>query len=175
MGFFRLRENFQCYSQNWVPQTCHIFSSFNLVLVAKRLACVRFYFQYQGYTYTPTYMMTCTYNFLWSHIYVKCPITSGSHILDPQNPIFSFRHNFTKKYFFSKFRLFPNSARSDISKEPITSGYLRKNAKIKISRENRSQASGQLYTITWNIELHWRIFDTSGETHAPVTNDTYSS
>ena len=70
-----------------------------------------------------------TYNFQWRHIYVKCPITSGSNILDPQNPIFSFRHNFTKKYFFSKIRLIPDSARSDLSKEPIKSGYLCKNAK----------------------------------------------
>ena len=68
--------------------------------------------------------MTCTYDFRWRHIYVKCPITSGSHELDPQNPNFSFRHNFTKKYFFSKVRLIPDSARSDLSKEPIKSGYL---------------------------------------------------
>ena len=54
---------------------------------------------------------------------------SGSHILDPQNPIFSFRHNFTKKYFFSKSRLIPDSARSDFSKEPIKSEYLCINAK----------------------------------------------
>ena len=59
------------------------------------------------------------------------PIMSGSHILDPQNPFFSFRHNFTKKYFFSKVRLtsIPDSARSDLSKEPIKSEYLCKNAK----------------------------------------------
>ena len=73
--------------------------------------------------------MTCTYDFRWRHIYVKCPITSGSHILDPQNPIFSFRHNFTKKYFFSKVRLIPDSAWSDLPKEPIKSGYLCKNTK----------------------------------------------
>ena len=51
--------------------------------------------------------MTCTYDFQWRHIYVKCPIMSGSsNILDPKNPIFSFRHNFTKKYFFQKYDLF---------------------------------------------------------------------
>ena len=43
---------------------------------------------------------------------------------------FSFRHNFTKKYVFSKVRLIPDSARSDLSKEPIKSGYLCKSAKI---------------------------------------------
>ena len=77
--------------------------------------------------------MTCTYDFRGRHIYVKCPITSGSHILDPQNPIFSFRHNFTKKHFFSKVRLIPDSAQSDLSKEPIKSGYWRKNAKKRFT------------------------------------------
>ena len=77
--------------------------------------------------------MTCTYDIRWRHIYVKCPIMSGSHILDPQNPIFSFCHNFTKKYLFSKVRLNPDSARSDLSKEPIKSEYLCKNAKKKFS------------------------------------------
>ena len=52
---------------------------------------------------------------------------SGSHILDRHNPIFSFRHNFTN--FFSRVRLVSDSARSDISKEPIKSEYLFKNAK----------------------------------------------
>ena len=47
----------------------------------------------------------CTYDFRWRHN-VNCPITSGSHILDPQNPIFSFRHNFTKKYIYQKYDLF---------------------------------------------------------------------
>ena len=51
----------------------------------------------------------------------------------------------TSPIFFSKVRLIPDSARSDLSKEPIKSGYLCKNAKKKVSRENRSQASGQLY------------------------------
>ena len=51
------------------------------------------------------------------------------HILEPQNLTFSFRHNFTKKYFFSKVRLIPDAARSDLSKEPIKSGYLCKSAK----------------------------------------------
>ena len=32
------------------------------------------YFQYQGSTYNPTYMMTCTFYFQWHHIYVKIPI-----------------------------------------------------------------------------------------------------
>ena len=50
-------------------------------------------------------------------------------IVDPQGPIISFRHNFTKKYFFSKVRLVSDSARSDLSKEPIKSEYLCKNAK----------------------------------------------
>ena len=66
-------------------------------------------------------------------------------MLDPQNPIFSFRHNFTKKYFFSKVRLIPDSARSDSSKEPIKSGYLCKNAKKKVFRDNWSHPSGALY------------------------------
>ena len=55
---------------------------------------------------------------------------SGSHILDPQNPFFSFRHNFTKNAFFSKVRLITDSTWSDLSKEPIKSEYLCKNAKI---------------------------------------------
>ena len=38
-----------------------------------------------------------------------------------QGPIISFRHNFTKKYFFSKVRLVSDSARSDLPKEPIKS------------------------------------------------------
>ena len=46
------------------------------------------------------------YDFQWRHIYVKSPIMPGSHILDSQNPIFSFHHNFTKKYFFQKYALF---------------------------------------------------------------------
>ena len=54
--------------------------------------------------------MTCTYYFRWHHIYVKSPIMSGSHILDRQNPII---------YLFSKVRLVSDSARSDISKDPI--------------------------------------------------------
>ena len=77
--------------------------------------------------------MTCTYDFRWRHIYVKSPITSGSHILDPQNPIFSFRHNFTKKYFFSKVRLIPDPDRSDLSKEPTKSGYWCKSAKKRFA------------------------------------------
>ena len=69
---------------------------------------------------------------------------SGSHILDTQNPIFSFRHNFTKQYFFSKVRLIPDSDRSDLSKEPIKMGTYVKAQKKKVCRENLSQASGAL-------------------------------
>ena len=54
---------------------------------------------------------------------------SGSHILDPRNPFFSFRRNFTKKYVSSQVRLIPDSNRSDLSKEPIKSELSCKNAK----------------------------------------------
>ena len=52
----------------------------------------------------------------------KSAIMSGSHILDRQGPIISFRHNLKpKKYFFSKVWLVSDSARSDLFKEPIKS------------------------------------------------------
>ena len=54
---------------------------------------------------------------------------SGSHILDPQNPIFLSVINSQKNTSFQKFDLFPGSDRSDLSKEPIKSEYLCKNAK----------------------------------------------
>ena len=58
---------------------------------------------------------------------------SGSHILDRQNPIIFFRHNFTKKYIFPKVPLVSDSTRSDISKELIKIYYLCKNA-LELSR-----------------------------------------
>ena len=53
---------------------------------------------------------------------------SGSHILEPQNPIFLSVIT-SPKNTFSKVRLFSDSARSDLSKEPIKSEDLCKNAK----------------------------------------------
>ena len=40
-------------------------------------------------------------------------------VLSPQGPNISFPRNFTKNYFFSKVRLVPETARSDLSSEPI--------------------------------------------------------
>ena len=105
-------------------------------------------------------MMTCTYDFRWRHIYVKCPITSGSHILEPQNLTFSFPHNFTKKYFFSKVRLIPDSTRSDLSKEPIKSGYLCKSAKKSLPWKPvltvRSPIFGYGGIRMWSMKLNIR-------------------
>ena len=63
---------------------------------------------------------------------------SGSHVLDPQNPIFLSVINSPKTPFFQTVRLNPDSAQSDISKEAITSEYLCKNAKKKEFRDNWS-------------------------------------
>ena len=52
-------------------------------------------------------------------------------VLNARDTDFSFRHNFTKKYLFSKVRIIPDSARSDLSKEPIKRVYLCKSAKKK--------------------------------------------
>ena len=49
--------------------------------------------------------------------------------MDPQNPFFSFSHNFTNFFIFFKVRLISDSTRSDPSKEPIKIEYLCKNAK----------------------------------------------
>ena len=65
-------------------------------------------------------------------------------ILDRQNPIISFRHNSTKKYFFSKVRLVSDSARSDLSKEPIKS-------------DSEDPIYG--YLMWWDI---WRKYDVIG-------------
>ena len=83
------------------------------------LACVQFDFQYQGATYEPTYMMRCTYNFWWCHMYVHLIIFSGKDILGPEGPYISFPRNFTKQYFCSKVRHFSDSAQRDLSKDPI--------------------------------------------------------
>ena len=88
----------------------------------------RFCSQYQGSTQKIPYMMTCTYDFRWRHIYVKSSIMSGSRILDRQGAIISFPRNFTKKPFFSKVRLVYETVRSNISNNLIKSKYLCINA-----------------------------------------------
>ena len=76
--------------------------------------------------------------YVYDDVYVRLSMTSylrqkSHHVRQPyigsSKSDFSFRHNFTKKCFFSKVRLIPDSARSDLSKEPIKSQYLCKNAK----------------------------------------------
>ena len=114
--------------------------------------------------------MTCTYDFRWRHIYVKCPITSGSHILDPQNPIFSFRHNFTKKHFSSKVRLIPDSARSDLSKEPTKSGYLCKSSK-KIRFAVKTCTNRQVaYTFNLTLPTNPSHYELKGALLSGISN-----
>ena len=72
--------------------------------------------------------MTCTYDFWWRHIYVHLTIASGEDILGPEGPYISFPHNLTKKYFFSKVRIVSDSARRDLSEEPIKNWGLCKSA-----------------------------------------------
>ena len=71
---------------------------------------------------------------------------SGSHILDPQNLI-CLSVITSPNVLFSKVRLIPDSARSNISKEPIKSEYLCKNAKKKEFRDNWSYVSGRLLAL----------------------------
>ena len=106
-------------------------------------------------------MMTCTYNFRWCHIYIKSPIMWGSYILDPQNPFFSFSHNFTNFFIFFKVRLISDSTRSDPSKEPIKIEYLCKNTKeIRISVTTgpnltvRTSCHGKPYVFRIFTQLH---------------------
>ena len=86
----------------------HIFSSFPPVrgaYVASGLCSVLFVvpgIYVETYVYDDGYVRLL----MTSYINVKSPIMSGSHILDRQGPIIYFPHNFTKKYFFSKFDLF---------------------------------------------------------------------
>ena len=110
-----------------LPSDLAMFFSLPLVRGVQILACVWFYFQYQVSTQKPTHMMTCTYDFLCCHIYVKSTILSGSHILLLQgtrfiSPITSPKNN------FSKVRLVSETARQYISKEPIKSQYVCTNA-----------------------------------------------
>ena len=68
--------------------------------------------------------MTCPYDFRWRHIYVKWTITSGTIAIYWILKIRFFLSVITSPIFdfFSKVRLIPHSARSDLSKEQIKSG-----------------------------------------------------
>ena len=119
-AFSDTEKNFNVTVRIGSLRLCHICSSFNLVRVAKRLACVRFYFQYQGLRRNPR---------IWWRVRTTFDdVIFTSNIPSHQVAIYwilkiwiFFRHN--SPMFFSKVRLIPDSAWSDISKEPIKSGH----------------------------------------------------
>ena len=132
MGFSRLRENFQCYSQNWVPQTQPYFFFFQSCPWCQASGLCSVLFSEPG-IYVETYV--------YDDVYIRLPMTSylrqmSHHVRQPyigsSKSDFSFRQNFTKKYFFSKVRLITDSARSDLSKEPIKVG-----TRVKIRKKNK--------------------------------------
>ena len=84
---------------------------------------------------------------------------SGSYILDRQNPIISFRHNFTKKYFFSKVRLVSDSSRSDLFKEPTRVSICVNMRYNELCCDDLSQAPGQLYAYPAVSPTHSAISD----------------
>ena len=93
-------------------------------------------------------------------MYVHLTIASGKDILGPEGPYISFPHNFTKKYFFSKVRLVSDSARRDLSKEPIKGWGLCKSASDLIM-SSRSGLYHKVHYYNWKKKEFIHVgFDT---------------
>ena len=83
----------------------HVLPSFSLVCGAWRVACVQFYFQYQGSTQKPTYMMTCTYDFYDVIFASKVPSCQAAIYWVLRGQLFLSRITSPKSTFFQKFDL----------------------------------------------------------------------